>query len=114
MKKVLLSVVCIVLVQPLAFAEVPDPAFCEVQPADALNGGVGCPQSPSPILASVNTVVVRNSAGNPLPGTTVVFESGPTGLNACPSSVFTGVTDVNGEVTITLGFGGCIFQLPAG
>ncbi len=77
-----------------------------VQPADALNGLVLAPLDPVPAPASVNVITVRSSSNAPIPGATVeVIVSSANSL--CAATVMTGVTDALGEVTITLGGGGC-------
>jgi hypothetical protein len=112
MKKVLLGFLGLALSASLAAADVPDPAFCEVQPSDALNGSVLCPQSPFPIPSSINTITVRNSSNVPIPNASVVWQF--TALNnICPTTVLTGNTNGIGELTLTLGGGGCAHNVPS-
>jgi hypothetical protein len=113
MKKVILALMGVALCGSVALADVPNPSFCSVSPGDALNGAYLVPQSGAFVSLSENLVFVANSAGDPIAGSTVVFEF--TALNnLCPSGVFTGVTDVNGEVTITLSGGGCAHMVVNG
>jgi hypothetical protein len=94
------------LTSSVAFADVPDQSNCEVSPADALNGLVFCPLLPAAIPASVNLITVRNSSNNPIPNASVVVTvTGTTTL--CSATVLTGTTNASGQVTLTLGGGGC-------
>jgi hypothetical protein len=113
MKRFVLALAALAICGTVAQADVPDPAFCSVVPSDALNGAYLVPQTGASIALSENLVTVANSAGDPISGSTVVFEF--TALSdLCPGGVFTGVTDVNGEVTITLSGGGCAHIIPSG
>lgn len=106
MKRFAIALAALAFCGTVAQADVPDPAFCSVAPGDALNGAYLVPQDGAFVSLSQNLVTVKNSAGNPISGSTVVFEF--TALNSlCPGGVFTGVTNGSGEVTITLSGGGC-------
>lgn len=106
MKKVLFSLLGLALASTVVSAEVPDPSFCTVNPADALNGVVLGPNLPAPVPASVNVVTVKNSANAPIPAASVVVTLGA-GNVLCGSTVLTGTTNGAGQTTITLGGGGC-------
>jgi hypothetical protein len=111
MKRVLFSILGLALCSSAAFAITPDPLFCEVQPADNLNGLFLAPSSPAPVAASVNTITVRNGSNNVIPDAAVVVTL--TAANAvCGSTVLTGTTDAAGQVTLTLGGGGCVDNVP--
>lgn len=108
MKKLLSALFVLALCSSVAFATVPDPSKCSVVPADALNGVVVCPDSPSPTNATKYTVTVKNSAGNPINGASVAVEYPvPTNIKNCTSAVNTGTTTTSGQVVLTLRGGGC-------
>jgi hypothetical protein len=111
MKKVLCSLVGLALSGSVALAEVPDPQFCEVVPADNLGGLVLCPDVPAPIPSTINTITVRNSSNNPIANASVVVTIAASHF-ICGSTVLTGTTDGAGEVVITLGGGGCSHNVP--
>ena len=106
MKKVLFSLLGLALCGSVAQANIPDPANCSVTPADALDGLVVAPLSPSALAATINTINVRNEANNPIAGANVTVEFSGT-INLCSATVTSGTTDANGDVVITLGGGGC-------
>jgi hypothetical protein len=110
MKKVLSALFVLALCSSAALANVPEPTNCEVVPADALNGVVLAPDSPSPIAASIYTVTVRNLDNNPIQNATVVFEFGA-GIEFCTTADNDAVTNSLGQCTITLRGGGCINNL---
>lgn len=88
-------------------ADVPDPSFSTVIPADALNGMVLCPAAPDPVIASVVTIYVASSCdGVPIAGATVVVEFGA-GNPLCPGATVSGVTNGDGEVTLVMSGSGC-------
>jgi hypothetical protein len=108
----ILALFAVALCASAASADVPNPAFCEVQPSDALNGAVLCPDNPSPVPASKNTITVRNGDNNVIPDAvvTVTFTS----LSViCPDAVLTATTNASGVCTITLAGGGCAHQVPS-
>lgn len=107
MKKLLSALVVLALASTAAVANVPCPEFCTVSPADALNGLVLAPNSPSPIPASVYTVTVRNCDQNPIAGAAVVFEFGA-GIDICTTAVHSGTTNGSGQAIVTLAGGGCL------
>jgi hypothetical protein len=91
---------------------VPDPANSSVSPADAFGGVIVCPNQPFQIPAAIETVILRNSANNPVPNVTVrlCLQLRPP-LVWCqgqPDCWF-GVSDNNGVVQppFSLGVGGC-------
>lgn len=92
-------------------ADVPVSSACEASPSDAMNGLFMAPFVPAPISASIVTVTVRNSCdeGVASAGVEVVL----TPINSvCPSAVLFGTTNSEGEVTLTLGGGGCVYDVP--
>lgn len=111
MKKVLFTLLGLALCSSMALAEVPDASKCTVNPADALNGLVLAPNLPAPIPASINLINVRNSANNPISNASVVITLGA-GNVLCGTTVLTGTTNASGNVTITLGGGGCEHNTP--
>lgn len=106
MKKVLFSLLGLALASTMASADVPDPSFCSVIPADNLNGLVLAPNLPSAIPASINVVTVRNNTNAPINAASVVITLGAANV-LCGSTVLTGTTNSSGQTTITLGGGGC-------
>jgi len=111
MKKFAMAIVGLALCSSAAFAITPDPLFCTVDPADALDGLFLAPSSPAPVAASVNTITVRNGSNNVIPNAAVVVTL--TASNTvCGSTVLTGTTDAAGQVTLTLGGGGCVDDVP--
>jgi hypothetical protein len=108
MKKLLSALFVLALCSSVAFATVPDPSKCTVVPADALNGVVLCPDSPSAIAATNYTITVKNTSGNPISGASVVIEfPAPTNIRFCTTAVNTGTTNASGVCVITLRGGGC-------
>jgi hypothetical protein len=107
MKKLLSALFVLALCSSVAFATVPDPAQCDVVPGDALNGLVIAPDSPSPIPATVYTVTVRNSSGDPIPSADVSIEFGA-GISICNTAVHNVPADGNGVAIVTLRGGGCL------
>lgn len=107
MKKLLSSLLALALCSSVALATVPDPPKCTVDPTDALNGVVLCPDQPAPIPASIISMVIRNSSNNPIPNAAVniAFASG---LCFCQSMVFNTTTNALGQATLTLRGGGCV------
>jgi hypothetical protein len=93
-------------------ADIPDPNFSEVQPADALNGAYLAPDSPDAVAQSINTITVKNQANLPIADATVTVEF-TTSNQLCPLAVLSGTTDSLGEVTITLAGGGCAHLQPS-
>lgn len=106
MKKVLFSLLGLALASTVASADVPDPSFCSVIPADNLNGLVLGPNLPAPIPASINVVTVKNNANAPISGASVVVTLGASNV-LCGSTVLSGTTNGSGQTTITLAGGGC-------
>jgi hypothetical protein len=111
MKKVLFTLLALALCSSMAMAEVPDAGKCSVLPADNLNGLVLAPNLPAPIPASINQITVRNSSNNPISNASVVITLGA-GNVLCGTTVLTGTTNASGQVTITLGGGGCEHNTP--
>lgn len=114
MKKLLMALGALALCSTLAMADVPDPAQCLVVPGDNLgpNGGLICaPLLPSVIPATVNTITVKNGAGNPIANANVVVLLGAANP-ACNAAVLSGTTNASGVVTITIGAGGCSHLVP--
>ena len=113
MKRFAFALLALSLSVSVAKSDLPDPSFSTVTPSDLLNGVCLIPPvigGDVPAIAE-NVVVVRDFVNQPVVGGTVVFEF--TSLtNTCPTGVFTGVTDANGEVTITLTGGGCAHIVP--
>ena len=91
----------------LAGTNLPDPLTCSVLPGDALGGLLVAPSSPSPIAASITTVVVRNGANFPIANAAVAV-SYESGIATCGADALLGFTNDAGEVTFTLGGGGCV------
>ncbi len=85
-------------------SEVPDPNWSSVQPFDGINGVIVCPGG---IPATTVTVTVVDSGNNPMPNAEVEFLFLPQIL-ICPDAVLTGLTDLNGQVTLVLEAGGCV------
>ena len=111
MKRVLFSILGLALCSSAAFATVPNPVFSTVTPADDLDGLFLAPSSPAAVPASVNLITVRNSSNNVIENASVVVTL--TAANVvCGSTVLTGTTDVAGQVTLTLGGGGCTDEIP--
>jgi hypothetical protein len=111
MKKVLFSLLGLALASTVATADVPDPSFCSVSPADALNGLVLAPNLPGYITASVNVVTVHNNVDAPIANAAVVVTLGASNV-LCGSTVLTGTTNGSGQTTISLGGGGCAHAVP--
>ncbi len=89
-----------------AGGDIPIPPNVEVQPADALNGLVFAPDSPSPIPASQIVVTARNAVNQPIPfPNTEVIVSNANAL--CPDVVLQKTGNENGETSFTLAGGGC-------
>ncbi len=78
----------------------------EVQPSDALNGLVVCPDIPSPIPASQLVMTVRNSDNVPVANAHVEVILG-VNHTLCPGADFTTTTDGNGVASLTLAATGC-------
>jgi opacity protein-like surface antigen len=111
MKKFAMAILGVALCSSAAFATVPSPVFCTVIPADDLGGLFLAPSSPAPAPASINVVTVRNSSNNVIENATVVVTL--TAANVvCGSTVLTGTTDAAGQVSLTLGGGGCAHSVP--
>ncbi len=106
MKKLLSALFVLALCSSVAMATVPDPTKCSVVPADGLNGMIICPDSPTPITATIYTVTVRNTDNNPIPNIPVVIAFG-TGIHECTTDVPTGTTNGSGQCVITIRGGGC-------
>jgi len=112
MKKLLSAAFALALCSTIAMADVPDPGQCSVSPSDALGGVVCCPNIPSALTESINTITVRNSGGTPISGASTVVlltASNP----ACPAAVLTGTTNGSGVVTITVAASGCANGIPS-
>jgi len=108
MKKLLSALFVLALCSSVAFATVPDPSKCSVTPADALLGVVLCPDSPAPINATIYTITVKNSAGNPIQNASVAIEFPvPTNIKNCTTANNNGTTNTSGIANITLRGGGC-------
>ncbi|MEZ4650541.1 MAG: hypothetical protein R3E97_17500 [Candidatus Eisenbacteria bacterium] len=106
MKKVLFSLLGLALCGSVAQANIPDPGFCTVTPADALGGLVVAPLDPVALAATINTINVRNDQNAPIPNAAVTIEFS-NAISLCSATVTSGTTDANGDVTLTLGGGGC-------
>lgn len=119
MTRVLVSLLGLALCCSAAMADVPNPAFCSVQPSDALNGAVlgpdeegAAPFGHVPLPASINTIIVRNGDNNPINQAVVTVSF--TALSVvCDDAVLTATTDAAGECTITLAGGGCAHLVPS-
>lgn len=112
MKKVLSAAFALALCSSMALADVPSEANSSVQPADALNGVVCCPNIPSALAASVNTITVKNDSNQPIANASVVVLL-TAANNICPAAVLTGTTNASGIVTITVAAGGCADGVPS-
>jgi hypothetical protein len=116
MKKIL-ALLALALVSSTAMADVPDPAQCTVQPADALGGLFVCPRvstggDPNPLAETINTVTVKNSGGVAIANASVQILL--TALNpACAGAVLTGTTNASGICTITVSASGCADGVPS-
>lgn len=88
-------------------ATVPDPALCEVDPADDMQGVFMCPPVPTPPPAAFLRIKVVDGCG-PMPGASVrVTVTDATPL--CGGGLtMTGTTNGSGIVTIPLPAGGCL------
>lgn len=112
MKKALLALIGLALSSSVVLADVPDPAQCSVTPSDALNGVIVCPNIPSALTESINTITVKNSSGAPIANASTVVlltASNP----ACPAALLTGTTNASGVVTITIAASGCADGIPS-
>jgi len=112
MKKALIAFVCLALSSAVAMADVPDPNQCSVTPSDALNGVICCPNIPSALTESINTITVKNQNGNAIANASVVVlltASNPT----CPAAVLTATTNASGVATITIAASGCAKAVPS-
>jgi len=113
MKKLLYSLVALVLCSGLAMATVPDPTNCTVYPCDNLGpvnvgGVVVCPGTPTAIGASNVTMTIKNAAGNVIPNATIQVTFGSTLINPCaPGLPWTGTTDALGVWHKNFNGGGC-------
>lgn len=107
MKKLLSALFALALCTTAAFATVPFPANCTVTPCDALNGLIGCPDSPTVIPQSVVTLTIRNQANNPIPAAAVNLDLADP-LCICTTMVFNTTTNGVGVATMTMRFGGCL------
>lgn len=95
-----------------ATAQIPDPAFCNVNPCDALNGVILCPDTPNPIPTTLVDVVVRNFAGNPIPGAFVEMTFHHPAILLCQGAVLSGITNAAGQVQLRTAGGGCAAGVP--
>lgn len=111
MKKVLFSIVGLALCSSAAFANVPSPANCSVVPSDGLDGMILAPLNNGPLGATVNLITVRNSANDPIENASVVVTLSAANV-VCSATILTGTTDSDGQVTLTLGGGGCVDEVP--
>lgn len=112
MKKLLSAAFALALCSTIAMADVPDPSQCSVSPSDALLGVVCCPNIPSALTESINTITVKNASGTPIAGASTVVlltASNP----SCPAAVLTGTTNASGIVTITVAASGCADGIPS-
>ena len=117
MKKSILALCALALSSTIVLADVPDPAQCTVQPADALGGLYVCPGvstggDPNPLPETVNTVTVKNSGGTAIANASVQVlftASNP----VCAGAVLTGTTNASGVTTITLKASGCADGIPS-
>ncbi|MEZ4648792.1 MAG: hypothetical protein R3E97_08400 [Candidatus Eisenbacteria bacterium] len=105
MKKLAIALGAVALCASVSMANIPDPGFCTVTPADALGGLVVAPLDPAPLAATINTINVRNDQNAPIPNAAVTIEFS-NAISLCSATVTSGTTDANGGVTLTLG-GGC-------
>lgn len=83
-----------------------------IVPSDALNGVICCPNLPTPLAESVNTITLKNEQGNALSNVSVVVlltASNPT----CPAAVLSGVTNGAGVLTLTIAASGCRNHQPS-
>ena len=111
MREFVIAVLGLTLCSFTALAGAPNPVFCEVTPADFLNGLFMAPLVPASAPASINLITVRNSSNNTIANAVVtVFLTERNVI--CGSTILTAVTDANGRATITLGGGGCADGVP--
>jgi len=103
---VLLLFAAVVWASSASGNSVPDWSKCTVVPADQLKGGILCPDSPTPIPESVETITVRDSDNRPWQNAMVRFDFGP-GIVTCPHAVLVGATNSQGVVRLTMAGGGC-------
>jgi len=112
MKKLLSALFVLALCSTAAVATVPFPNNCNVNPCDALNGVVSCPDSPAPIPASIVTLTIRNQANNPIQNAavnlTLLTNTSP--ICVCNTMVFNTTTNNSGQATMTMRYGGCIMN----
>ena len=87
-------------------ANIPDPGRCIVNPADAMSGLFACPDGPTPIVASVIEVFVRDNCDFPMQNAAVFIELTDAN-NLCGGAVLSGTADQNGRVELVLSAGGC-------
>ena len=115
MKRVLLALVALALVGGTAYASVPDPDFCEVQPQDGMDCPklIGVPSDPAPArfstLADVE-IWVRAFGNTPIENAyveIVMNELCEVHMCYCQDNDMTGITDAVGYVKLNLMLGGC-------
>jgi len=111
MKHALLVALGCLLSCSIAAATSPDPPVCSVEPSDALNGLYLAPSGSFSSPASINLITVRNSSNDPVANASVVVTLTPANT-VCGSTVLVGTTDTAGQVTLTLGGGGCANDVP--
>ncbi len=111
MKKFAIAILGVALCSSAAFATIPNPVNCSVEPGDALDGPFLAPSDPTPPPATINTITVRNSANNVIENATVVITLTAANI-VCGSTVLSGTTDAAGQVALTLGGGGCVDDIP--
>ena len=94
---------------PIA-ADVPDPGISSVLPPDDMNGVVLCPSAPNPLGVTEVTVRIEGVCGPFANSPVEIILSGPSRF--CDGSLtVSGVTNVDGEVTLVLDGGGCTHEV---
>lgn len=110
MKKIAIALGAVALCASVSMANIPYAPNCSVLPADALNGFLVAPLDPEPLPSTINTINVRNEAGDAIANAAVTVEFS-NAINLCAGTLLLGTTDVNGDAVITLGGGGCAHEV---
>lgn len=115
MKRALTLLAVLALVGSTAWASVPDPDYCVVTPMDNMPTPriIGVPDDAGVSAADLN-IYVAAFGGIPIDDAyvEVIFSELCEDLCICDVAIFTGHTDVSGNLTLNGQFGGCCDQYP--